>query len=60
MAETASKREKLRNEVVALVKDFINREGGITQRDLTLLFGVDNYSANSVISTLAGLMLKLS
>jgi len=32
-------REKLRGEVVRLVKEFIEREGGVSVYDLYLLFG---------------------
>jgi len=32
-------REKLRSEVVRLVKEFIEREGGVSVYDLYLLFG---------------------
>lgn len=32
-------REKLRREVVSLVKEFIEREGGVSVYDLYLLFG---------------------
>lgn len=38
MAEQ-SKKEILKDKVVALVKDFIQTEGGITQDDLEILFG---------------------
>lgn len=34
-----NKREILKDKVVALVKDFIKTEGGITHRDLIRLFG---------------------
>jgi len=34
-----SKREILKNKVVNLVKDFIQKEGGITGKDLQILFG---------------------
>jgi hypothetical protein len=39
MSENKSKRELLKDKVVDLVKEFIKAEGGITQRDLKLLFG---------------------
>jgi hypothetical protein len=38
-AKGQSKREILRDKVVALVKDFIKTEGGISQDDLQVLFG---------------------
>lgn len=34
-----SKRDILKDKVVALVKDFVKTEGGITHRDLIRLFG---------------------
>jgi hypothetical protein len=35
----STKREQLKGKVVALVKDFIKNEGGITHRDLIRIFG---------------------
>jgi hypothetical protein len=34
-----SKREILKDKVVDLVKEFIKTEGGLTQKDLSILFG---------------------
>lgn len=35
----STKKEQLKDKVVALVKDFIKTEGGLTQNDLKYLFG---------------------
>jgi hypothetical protein len=40
-AHPKSKREILKDKVVALVKDFIKTEGGITLQDLESLFGLN-------------------
>jgi cyanate lyase len=37
-----SKREQLKDKVVALVKEFVKTEGGITFTDLESLFGRDS------------------
>ncbi len=40
MNDQESKQQLLKAKVVALVKDFVNAEGGITQQDLYYLFGM--------------------
>ena len=47
------KKEQLKEKVVALVKDFIKIEGGISQNDLRILFG-DPLSPYSQIATALG------
>jgi hypothetical protein len=37
--QAQNKREILKDKVVALVKDFVKTEGGLTQYDLQTLFG---------------------
>lgn len=53
-----SQREKLRDRVVDLVKEFVASEGGITISDIGVLFGSpDNFDQN-VTSALTSLPFK--
>ena len=45
-----SKREALKEKVVNLVKEFIQKEGGITLKDLEALFGI--YPHQEIITAL--------
>lgn len=49
--ETQSPREVLKDKVVALVKNFMKTEGGITQFDLQILFGIPGTAIWSEIAT---------
>lgn len=57
MSEEKSKREILRDKVVDLVRMFINSEGGITQADLSALFGQRH--CQEVATALAEMPIKL-
>lgn len=46
-----SKKELLKEKVVALVKDFVKTEGGITHRDLIRIFGPGDPSAVDRVMT---------
>jgi hypothetical protein len=52
---TQSKKDILKDKVVALVKDFVQIEGGITQFDLWELFGFHN--DHEIAASLAKLFL---
>ncbi|MGO9175884.1 MAG: hypothetical protein ACLQED_07050 [Desulfobaccales bacterium] len=56
-----SKKKQLKDKVVALVKEFLTNEGGITPYDLQILFG--SYSLanneNEVATALARLSISL-
>lgn len=65
--QAQSKREMLKDKVVALVKDFIKTEGGISQDDLQILFGNPNdprkakdFMVEGVIAALTDLPISFS
>jgi len=43
------KKDQLKDKVVALVKEFVKTEGGITQNDLRVLFG-DPFSPSAEVA----------
>jgi hypothetical protein len=47
-----SKRKILKEKVVALVKDFIKTEGGISQADLWELFGLNDHEIAAALAEL--------
>jgi hypothetical protein len=51
--QAQNKREILKDKVVALVKDFVKTEGGITQKDLQLLFEGFSAMPGEVAATLS-------
>ena len=55
-----TKKDQLKEKVVALVKDFVKTEGGINQNDLRVLFGDPFSLCAEVASDLAKLPISLA
>lgn len=55
-----SKRDMLKEKVVAVVKDFVKTEGGITSNDLRALFGECKLLGNEIAAALDHLILTFN
>lgn len=55
----STKKEQLKDKVVALVKEFIASEGGISQTDLRVLFGDPIHPYSQVAAALGELPISL-
>ena len=58
--QVQSKKDILKDKVVALVKDFIKTEGGITSNDLRSLFGEYKIIGNEITAALDHLLLTFN